>query len=207
MGHHGHGFDYAEKDMREFFHNHHLAPLAIGQPAPRFEAEAVLPASAGNGAERFGKVSLDDNIKAGKWTILYFYPRDFTFVCPTEIRRFNQLYPQFQEKNAEVIACSTDSTYVHLKWQETDLGLLDHPHMADVTHHISKVYNVYDRAAGLALRGTFIIDPQGNLQQYSINGAGVGRSVEEVLRLLEACQNAAEGKLMPCEWKPGDSTL
>lgn len=198
MGHHHHH----DVDFQNFCH---FPPLAIGQPAPDFDMEAVLPQ--GEGMDRFGRISLQDNIKAGKWTVLYFYPRDFTFICPTEIRRFNELYPEFQKQNAEVIACSTDSTYVHLKWQETDLGRLQHAHAADTNHHVSRAYHVYDREAGLSLRGTFIIDPKGNLYQYSINGANVGRSIEEVLRLLEACQAAADGKLLPCEWKPGQKTL
>ena len=198
MGHH-----HMDKGLDHAHHHHHM--IQIGQPAPAFEMDAVL--SEGESTGRFGKVSLQQNIDAGKWTVLYFYPRDFTFVCPTEIRRFNELYPQFQEKNAEVISCSTDSTYVHLKWQETDLGRLQHPHAADTNHHVSRAYSVYDCEAGLSLRGTFIIDPKGNLVQYSINNAGVGRNVEEVLRLLEACQAAADGKLLPCEWKPGQKTL
>lgn len=180
-------------------------PCAVGKMAPDFDMEAVLPG--GESTERFGRISLQEIKDAGRWTVLYFYPRDFTFVCPTEIRRFNALYPKFQEMNAEVVAVSTDSTYVYLKWQETDLGKLDHPHAADPSGTVSLAYGVLVPEEGLALRGTFIIAPDGTLYSYSINHAGVGRSVEEVLRLLEASQAAAEGKLMPCGWQPGEKPL
>ena len=200
-------FEFLEE---HFGHHHgkhrHGGPTAyIGKPAPEFEMEAVMPD--GEGMGRFGKVSLKENMEKGKWTVLYFYPRDFTFVCPTEIRKFNSLYPKFKELNAEVIACSSDSPYVHLKWQETDLGLLQHPHASDTNLRVGRAYGVLDAEAGLTLRGTFIIDPQGILQAYSINTAGIGRNVEEFVRLLEAAQAAAEGKLLPCEWKPGEATL
>ncbi len=182
-----------------------LRPLRVGQVAPDFEMEAVLPD--GEGKERFGKVSLKQNKEAGKWTVLYFYPRDYTFVCPTEIKRFDELYPKFQALNAELIACSTDSIYAHLNWQDTSLGRLHHPHAADPTQMVSRVFNVLDLESGAALRGSFIISPEGQLAHYSIYGLDVGRNVGEVLRTLEACQFAASGKLMPCEWKPGDETL
>lgn len=199
--------------MRHMMHMHEDAamhsplcgPCAVGKPAPEFDMEAVLPG--GEGMSRFGRISLEDIKKSGRWTVLYFYPRDFTFICPTEIRKFNELYPKFKENNAEVVAVSTDSTFTHLKWQETDLGKLDHPHAADPSGKVSMAYGVYVPEDGLALRGTFIISPQGDLYSYSINHDGVGRSVEEVLRLLESSQAAASGKLMPCEWKPGDKAL
>lgn len=180
-------------------------PCAVGREVPDFDMEAVMPG--GDGPARFGRISLDEIKKSGRWTVLYFYPRDFTFVCPTEIRRFNQLYPKFKEMNAELVSVSTDSPYVHLKWQETDLGTLDHPHASDPSGKVSLAYGVLVPEDGLALRGTFIIAPDGTLYSYSINHAGVGRSVDEVVRLLEASQAAAEGKLMPCEWHPGEKAL
>lgn len=194
-------------------HHHHMdqphsplcGPSAVGCKAPDFDMEAVLPQ--GEGPARFGRITSKEIQDSGKWTVLYFYPRDFTFICPTEIRRFHELYPQFKEQNAEVVAVSTDSTYVHLKWQETDLGRLDHPHAADPSGQVSRHYGVLVPEEGLSLRGTFIIAPDGTLYSYSINHAGVGRNVEEVLRLLEASQAAAAGKLMPCEWKPGQKAL
>lgn len=197
MMHEGH------KDHKE--RNPLTGPCAVGKPAPDFDMEAVLPG--GDGPGRFGRVTLKEIMDSGRWTVLYFYPRDFTFVCPTEIRRFNQMYPKFKEMNAEVVAVSTDSPYVHLKWQETDLGLLDHPHASDPSGRVSLAYGVLVPEEGLSLRGTFIIAPDGVLYSYSVNHSGVGRNVEEVLRLLEASQAAAEGKLMPCEWHPGEKAL
>ena len=198
--------------MRKMMHEDHhekrsplSGPCAVGKAAPDFDMEAVMPG--GDGEDRFGRIALKEIMDSGRWTVLYFYPRDFTFVCPTEIRRFNQSYPKFKEMNAEVVAVSTDSPYVHLKWQETDLGLLDHPHASDPSGRVSLAYGVLVPEEGLSLRGTFIIAPDGTLYSYSINHSGVGRSVDEVLRLLEASQAAAAGKLMPCEWHPGEKAL
>lgn len=182
-----------------------FGPTAVGKKAPDFDMEAVL--AAGEGPARFGRISSKEIQNAGKWTVLYFYPRDFTFICPTEIRKFNESYPKFQALNTEVVACSTDSTYVHLKWQETDLGKLDHPHAADTSGRVSLDYGVLVPEEGMSLRGTFIISPDGTLYSYSINHGSVGRNVEEVLRLVEASQAAAEGRLMPCEWHPGEKAL
>jgi len=178
----------------------------VGKPAPNFEMEAVL--GQGEGLDRFGKVSLEEIKAAGKWTVLYFYPLDFTFVCPTEIKRFNELYPQFQELGAEVVACSTDSVFSHLAWQDrADLGRLDHPHGSDKTGDVSSAYGVYDDEKGVAWRGTFIIDPQGILKAAHVNHGEGGRNVDEVLRTLEVFKNEVEGKLVPCGWTPGKEFL
>ncbi len=184
----------------------YYGPLAVGQPAPTFEMDAVL--GEGEGLNRFGKVSLEELKEAGKWTVLYFYPLDFTFVCPTEIKEFNKLYPKFKELNAEVIACSTDSVFSHLAWQNrADLGRLDHPHAADTNHEVSEMYNVLDFDKGIAWRGTFIIAPDGTLKHMSVNHGEGGRNVEEILRTLEVFQAEIEGKLVPCGWNPGDDFL
>lgn len=178
----------------------------VGKPAPEFTMEAVL--ADGESLDRFGKISLSEIKEQGKWTVLYFYPLDFTFVCPTEIKKFNQLYPQFKEKNAEVVACSTDSVFSHLAWQDRkDLGRLDHPHAADKTGEVSQAYGVLDDEKGIAWRGTFIIDPQGTLKAAHVNHGEGGRNVDEVLRTLEVFQNEVEGKLVPCGWQPGQAFL
>jgi len=180
--------------------------LKVGKMAPAFKMEAVMPE--GNGIERFGEVSLEENMKKGLWTVLYFYPLDFTFVCPTEIKEFNKLYPKFKELGAEVIACSTDSKFSHLMWQDTkELGKLDHPHASDNNHIVSDYYNVLDDEKGVAWRGTFIISPEGILKHMSINHGEGGRNVQEILRTLEVFKNEAEGKLVPCGWQPGDDFL
>jgi alkyl hydroperoxide reductase subunit AhpC len=144
-------------------------------------------------------------LEQGKWVVLYFYPLDFTFVCPTEIKRFNELNKKFEEKNAVLIATSTDSVFSHLAWQERkDLGRLDHIHASDNNHVVSEAYGVLDEEKGIAWRGTFIIAPDGTLKAAHVNHGEGGRNVDEVLRTLEVFQNEVEGKMVPCGWKPGD---
>ncbi len=180
--------------------------LKVGKPAPKFEMDAVLPK--GEALDRFGKVSLEENMKNGKWTVLYFYPLDFTFVCPTEIKEFDALYPEFTKLGAEVIACSTDSVFSHLAWQDRqDLGRLNHPHASDNTQNVSDSYGVLDYEKGIAWRGTFIIDPKGILKHMSVNHGEGGRNVQEVLRTLQVFKNEVEGKLVPCGWQPGEKFL
>lgn len=190
---HGNGLIYYENAVK------------IGKPAPLFEMDAVL--GTGEGLERFGKVDMLDIVEEDKWLVVYFYPLDFTFVCPTEIRRFNELYPKFKELGAEVIAVSTDSTFSHLAWQTNELGRLDHPHAADTSHLVSNAYGVLDEEKGIAWRGTFIISPAGILKHMSINHGEGGRNVDEVLRTLEVFKNEVEGKLVPCGWTPGTNFL
>ncbi len=178
----------------------------VGHRAPNFKMEAVL--GSGEGLDRFGTVELEDIMAQKKWTVLYFYPLDFTFVCPTEIKEFNALYPKFKELNAEVIAVSTDSVFSHLAWQgRGDLGRLDHPHASDLNHMVSEAYGVLDYEKGLAWRGTFIIAPDGTLKHMSINHGEGGRNVHEILRTLEVFQAEVEGKLVPCGWNPGEDFL
>ncbi len=178
----------------------------VGKPAPKFDMEAVLPK--GEFLDRFGRVNLDDILKQGKWVVLYFYPLDFTFVCPTEIKRFNALNAKFEEKNAVLIACSTDSVFSHLAWQERkDLERLTHIHASDNSHVVSEAYGVLDEDKGVAWRGTFIISPDGILKAAHVNHGEGGRNVDEVLRTLEVFQNEVEGKMVPCGWNPGEDFL
>lgn len=178
----------------------------VGKPAPKFEMEAVLPE--GEFVDRFGKVNLDELLEAGKWVVLYFYPLDFTFVCPTEIKRFNELNAKFEAKNAVLIATSTDSVFSHLAWQDrADLGRLHHIHASDNNHVVSEAYGVLDEEKGVAWRGTFIIAPDGTLKAAHVNHGEGGRNVDEVLRTLEVFQNEMEGKLVPCGWTPGADFL
>ncbi|QVK19613.1 peroxiredoxin [Mycoplasmatota bacterium] len=177
----------------------------VGEPAPLFEMDALMPN--GEGLDRFGTVDMENIIAEGKWIVLYFYPLDFTFVCPTEIRRFNEIYPKFKELGAEVIAVSTDSLFSHLAWQDQELGVLQHPHASDKAHYVSEAYGVLDDEKGISWRGTFIIAPNGILKHMSINHGEGGRNVEEVLRTLEVFKNEIEGKLVPCGWQPGTDFL
>jgi len=189
------------EDDRKLF----VSEAKIGEEAPLFEMDAVLPKK--EGLDRLGIINMDKLLNEGKWIVLYFYPLDFTFVCPTEIKRFNELYPKFKELGAEVIAVSTDSTYSHLAWQEQELGKLQHPHASDKAQYVSESYGVLDIEKGISSRATFIIAPNGILKHMSINHGEAGRNVDEVLRTLEVFKNEVEGKLVPCGWQPGTDFL
>ena len=171
-------------------------PAQVGQKAPDFQGQAVMP----NG--EFKEIKLSDY--KGKWVVLFFYPLDFTFVCPTEIKAFNEKYDEFTKMKAEVITCSTDSKFSHKAWQESGLGKLKFPHLEDNSHQISRAYGVLIEDKGFALRGTFVIDPDGNLKHATINDTAVGRNVEETIRTLAAFET---GKLTGCGWTPGQKTL
>ncbi len=151
----------------------------------------------------FKKVSLSDYQK--KWLVFFFYPRDFTFVCPTEIEGFADLEKEFEEAGAKILACSTDSEWSHKNWFETDerLKKVKYPVIADTTHEISSAYNILGKD-GASQRGTFIIDPEGILRLITISDNSVGRSIKETLRVLKALQT---GELCPIEWEPGEATL
>ena len=167
----------------------------VGEKAPEFTTEAYV-----NGA--FKKISLKDYKK--KWVLLFFYPLDFTFVCPTEIKGFAAKEAAFKAANCQILACSTDSVHSHKAWFQKDMPEVKFPVLSDNNHTISKAYDVLIREEGIALRGTFIIDPDGILQYAVISSLNVGRSVDETLRVLKALQT---GGLCPVEWKPGQSTL
>jgi len=168
----------------------------IGAPAPVFTLDAVV-------GKEFKRISLVDY--RGKWVVLFFYPNDFSFVCPTEIKGFNAALESFRKLNAEIIGVSADSKYSHLAWvQRGDLGDLRFPLLSDFTKETAIRYGVLDRVEGTALRGLFIVDPQGALQYLVIHNDDVGRSVEETLRVLEALQT---GSLCPIGWKPGQKTI
>ncbi len=170
--------------------------LQVGQKAPDFSAQALLADGS------FKEVKLSDY--KGKWVVLFFYPLDFTFVCPTEIQGFNKHYAEFEKLGAEVIAASTDSVYSHKAWTDSGLGKVQFPILGDTSHSVSRGFNVLLEDKGIALRGTFIMDPSGILKSAMVNDLPVGRSVEETLRTLQAVQT---GKLTGCGWKPGEKTL
>ena len=144
-----------------------------------------------------------------KWLVLVFYPLDFTFVCPTELRAFSDRYREFTAEGAEVLGVSVDSVYTHRAWiraprDQGGLGDLAFPLASDITHRVSKDYGVYVPDQGIALRGTFIIDPRGILRSMVINDADVGRSVDETLRTVQAFKT---GSLCPANWVPGQATI
>ena len=167
----------------------------IGRPAPEFTAQAYA-----NG--EITEVSLKDY--RGKWVVLFFYPLDFTFVCPTEIQGFDQKKAEFDKLNAQILGCSVDSVHSHKAWSEGALGKMNYPLISDINHRISRDYGVLLEDKGISLRGVFLIDPDGNLRSYLVNDLSVGRNVDEIIRLLQAFQS---GELCPVGWKPGEKTL
>jgi len=176
----------------------------VGTIAPDFTADAVI-----NGEIK--SINLHKDFQ-GKWKVLYFYPLDFTFVCPTEITAFEDNLSKFKELNCEVIACSVDSAFSHLAWTQQErnkggLGKTVHPLVADLTKNIARSYQVLAGDA-VALRGVFVIDDKNVIQTSTINNLSVGRNVEEVLRTVEAYQyTAMHGEVCPAGWTKGKATM
>nr|YP_009393944.1 2-Cys peroxiredoxin [Polysiphonia sertularioides]ARW62506.1 2-Cys peroxiredoxin [Polysiphonia sertularioides] len=178
--------------------------LQVGDKAPNFSATAVYE-------QEFKQVNLSDYL--GKYLILLFYPLDFTFVCPTEIIAFSDIYDNFESMNTEVLGISVDSEYCHLAWMQMDrdsggVGDLRYPLVSDLNKEISLSYNVLNQE-GKALRGLFIIDPHGRIQHSLVNNLDVGRSVNEVIRILNAIKHVQNNpdEVCPANWQPGDSTI
>ena len=171
-------------------------PVRVGKSVSDLKAQALVADGS------FKEVKLSDF--RGKWVVLFFYPLDFTFVCPTEIRGFNSKYEEFKKLGAEVLTASTDSVFSHKAWVEHGLGKVKFPMLGDTNHEVSRAFGVLVEEKGIALRGTFIVDPQGVVKSAVVNDLPVGRSVEETLRTIQALQT---GKLTGCGWKPGEKTL
>lgn len=174
----------------------------VGMKAPDFKMEAVT----GNG-EDFKPVSLSDY--KGKWLVLFFYPLDFTFVCPTEITGISKRIEDFRKSNAEVLGVSIDSVHSHKAWikaspEQGGLGRIDYPLASDITKEVSKAFGILMEEAGIALRGLYIIDPEGVVRYSVVHDLNIGRSVDETLRVLQALQS---GGLCPIDWQPGDKYL
>jgi peroxiredoxin (alkyl hydroperoxide reductase subunit C) len=166
---------------------------SIGQAAPQFTAQAVV-----DGGD-FKEISLSDY--KGRYVVLFFYPLDFTFVCPTEITQFREHLKDFREAGAEVIGVSVDSVHSHKRWIKDDLGDLHYPLVGDITKQISRDYGVLLADKGISTRGTFIIDPEGAIQYMGIHNLSVGRDAREILRVLQALKS---GELCGAGWRPGD---
>ncbi|MDB6006841.1 MAG: Peroxiredoxin [Prosthecobacter sp.] len=182
------------------------ASVSVGSTVPDFEMETYEPTQGD-----FAKVSLADIQSAGQWAILVFYPADFTFVCPTELADLAEEHAQLEKLGARVIAVSTDTKFAHMMWRNTE-GLLKNVRYtlaADPTGTVSRLFGVYDAATGLALRGTFIINPEGKLVTSEVNFYNVGRNAAELVRKMEAnvhlVANPAEA--CPAKWTPGAKTL
>ncbi len=177
----------------------------VGRIAPGFDVEALV-------GDKITRVALSDH--QGKWVILFFYPGDFTYVCPTELVMVAHRYAEFRALGVEILALSVDSPHVHKAWQEHELskmveGGLPYPMLSDRAGRIGEQYLVYDDEAGVDNRGFFIIDPDGVLQVAEVLNASMGRDVDEMLRLLQGAQYvyARKDEALPACWHPGDQTL
>ena len=192
-------FNLVELAMAEF--------LRVGNPAPDFEADAVVD-------QEFKKIKLSSYQK-NKYVILFFYPLDFTFVCPTEVIAFSDRYAEFSKLNTEVIGISVDSKYAHLAWIQTSLadgglgGDIKCPLVSDLTKAIATAFNVLDPLVGIALRGLFIIDKEGIVQHATINNLAFGRSIDETIRTLKAVQHTQsyQNEVCPVDWQEGMATI
>ncbi|MEN3028091.1 MAG: redoxin domain-containing protein [Aquificaceae bacterium] len=180
--------------------------LRVGQKVPNFEMEVYDPKTLS-----FAKVSLEDLLRERKWVVLFFYPADFTFVCPTELADLAEHYEELHSMGVEVISVSTDTKYTHLAWQRTEKLLEDVRYLmgADPTGKVSRLFGVYDENTGLALRGTFIINPEGILVGSEVNFYNVGRNAEELLRKMKANAYLMShpDEACPARWKEGEKTL
>ena len=180
--------------------------VSVGASVPDFEMETYEPAHSD-----FGKVSLSDLKKSGKWTVLVFYPADFTFVCPTELADLAAQHEQMDKLGATIVAISTDTKFAHMVWRNTEplLKNVRYTLAADTNGAVSRMFGVYDQSTGLALRGTFIINPEGKLVSSEVNFYNVGRNAEELVRKLEANVHlmAHPAEACPAKWTPGAKTL
>jgi peroxiredoxin (alkyl hydroperoxide reductase subunit C) len=175
--------------------------LTIGDKFPAFDLKAVVSTD-----PKTAFTQISDKSDAGKWKVVFFWPKDFTFVCPTEIAAFGKLNDEFDDRDAVVYGVSTDSEFVHLAWRQNhaDLKDLPFPMLADIKHELSDALGILDKQEGVALRATFIVDPEGVIRFVSVNDLSVGRNPQEVLRVLDALQT---DELCPCNWQKGEPVL
>jgi peroxiredoxin (alkyl hydroperoxide reductase subunit C) len=175
--------------------------LTIGDNFPSFDLKAVVSTDP---KKAFTQINSESD--AGKWKIVFFWPKDFTFVCPTEIAAFGKLNGEFNDRDAVVYGVSTDSEFVHLAWRQNhaDLKALPFAMLADIKRELSSALGILDKNEGVALRATFIVDPEGIIRFVSVNDLSVGRNPQEVLRVLDALQT---DELCPCNWQKGDEVL
>lgn len=173
--------------------------LGVGDHFPDFNLKALVP-----GSKDFQEIN--NKTYANKWLVVFFYPKDFTFVCPTEIKGFSDMDKDFKDRGAQVLTASVDSEYVHLAWKthEPDLKDLAIPMMSDIKRELSASLGILDNNEGISKRATFIVDPKNVIRFVYVTDLAVGRSPKEVLRVLDALQT---DKLCPCEWQKGDKTL
>ena len=173
----------------------------VGERFPAFRLQAVVDTEPGR---EFREVT--EQTHAGKWQVVFYWPMDFTFVCPTEIAEFGRRTPDFRGRGAEVLGASTDTHYVHLAWRRAEPSLRDLPFamLADTRRELAGALGILHPTEGVALRATFIVDPEGVIRHVTVNDLSVGRSVDETLRVLAALQT---DELCPCNWQKGQPTL
>ncbi|MEB3299207.1 MAG: alkyl hydroperoxide reductase subunit C [Candidatus Sericytochromatia bacterium] len=176
--------------------------MFINQRIPEFKAEAYHQ-------DAFRTVTHGDLL--GKWSVLFFYPADFTFVCPTELADLNDRYAELQAMGVEVYSVSTDTHFTHKAWHDTSetIGKLAYPMLADPTGHLARTFGVYIEDAGLARRGTFVVNPEGLIKIIEVTDDGIGRNAAELVRKIQAAQFVANhpGEVCPAKWTPGAQTL
>jgi peroxiredoxin len=176
----------------------------VNAKAPEFTEDAYFSVE-----DEIKKISLSDY--KGKWVVLFFYPADFTFVCPTELGSLADNYAKFKELGVEIISVSTDTAFVHKAWHDNSetIAKIKYPMLADPTGRVAQAYGTYIDEEGLALRGTFIIDPEGVIKSIEINNNDIGRSIKELLRKIQAVKYVSThaGKVCPMNWEPGEDDL
>lgn len=175
--------------------------INVGQQLPKFQMKATVSTELNEAFQ-----VINDDMFRSKWLVLFFWPKDFTFVCPTEIAEFGKLHSEFAERDAQILGASTDSEFVHLAWrnQHPDLKELPFPMLADVKRELTTSLGILDESEGVAQRATFIIDPTGIVRFAMVTDLNVGRNPQEVLRVLDALQT---DELCPCNWKKGEETI
>ena len=180
--------------------------VLVGKAAPDFTAPTVF------GNNEIKDLKLSEHIK-GKYAVIFFYPLDFTFVCPSELIAFDHRLAEFQKRNVEVIGCSIDSHFTHLAWKNTPvngggIGQVKYPLVADIKHEICRAYDVEFAPAGVAFRGSFLIDKKGVVRHQVVNDLPLGRNIDEMLRMIDALQFTEEhGEVCPAGWKKGDAGM
>lgn len=177
--------------------------LTIGDKFPEFKKLATVSTEMG---KEFSELTSEDHKKAGKWMVMFWYPKDFTFVCPTEIAEFGNHNEEFVNKDTMLVGASTDSEFVHLAWRNDhkDLKNLPIPLLADTSKSLAEDLGILESEEKVAYRATFIVDPEGIIRWVNVNDLSVGRNVQETLRVLDALQT---GNLTPCNWEAGQDTL
>lgn len=175
--------------------------LSVGEKFPSFKLKATVSNDLANAF-----VDIDNGTYKGKWLCVFFYPKDFTFVCPTEITGFAQVNQQFLDRDCQILTGSTDSEFVHHAWRthHKDLNKLPFPMLADIKRELVSALGILDKAEGVAQRATFLVDPEGIIRFVYVTDLSVGRNPAEVLRVLDALQT---DELCPCNWKKGEETL